>query len=542
MRPKLFFFIAASVVLCISFVHAAKTPVFTTYKVPKDAGFARLSDVAVSPDGLVMAVWEQGGDGILNRVRYSILDPRNGIWTPPRDIPNLNVIGIPGVSRHEWPRVCSGGDGEFFLTWGLRRNPRTHDEHTWDTAFAHYKGGLNGSFNAVEVVKYGNSCFPTISYNARTKTPSVWWEETIAFPWRNYDPRVSHRIEGQWTQPESLCGEEGIYALSGGRVKPAVPDEHGNMYAVWEQKTQIVDGTHDYEIFEVSMNYTRNGQWTQSPLQLTRYGKKALAPKVAVSPDGKEAYALWFRYDDKWYYGQHITFSGENLETVNRGSIVHIAYGHHDHKWYNTGLVHHGDRFYFAYISDGVVRMKTYHNGQWSPEFAIPSIDGRGRWPRYAKMGSSPKAGLAVSWQTNSVASTEDVYVAYAPFPVSGIHPVAWAQQINVREKSLFFENNYNEIRWVNSEDNIVDEVNKASRFLVFRIEQGQVFDFDATPHHNFNSATPSAGFEIIQSNRTYRFIEKLSQADSRKSYQYAIVAVDENDNRSEAVIAVIEN
>ncbi len=500
----------------------ADLPQFTTYKVAKASAdaWAQLPDTAVSHDGLVMTVWQETITGF-NHINYAVYNSQTGQMTTHGVIPNQYGDNI-------WPRVIHGEDGEFHATWALRPSG-TEMEHTWATMYSHFTGGANGTFSPAETVLGWDTGFPTITYNEKKKVPTLFWEHTYWSP-IDIETLACSKENGEWGIMYNVSNDP----LAGGRVEAAVPDQNGVWYATWEQKTQLYPPA---EIVQIAYNHTRGGEWKSRSIMLTGeslgFRTWSIQPKVAVSPDGLQVYILWFYYPDRTYYGQTITYASPEDTEGTFGPIVKIHYGHEVHKFYDAGLVFHGDRFYFAFINSGTIKLMTCLNGVWSEAQALPGVTTA---PFYCKMNSSPFAGLSISW--NSMGNNPDVYTAFAAMPVaSRISAIESASLNTVREKSLFYHNNYNQLSWVNSVKNINGDKNLAVQFLIYRTD-GSVFDYN-TPYKTFISSSPSTGFEIVESNLRYRFTEKISMVDLGKTYRYAIIAVDEKGTRSEAVEAI---
>jgi len=494
---------------------------FVTYNASKtQTGYSELVDTAVSPDGLVMTVWcevEASAPG-QNRIVASIYNPQTKTSGP--------IIEVPGqFGDNLWPRVCAGEDGEFFVTWS-QRPTSSESEHTRTILFSHFQ---NNAFSAPETVCSPDSDFPVIAYNEKKKVASVYWQLTFWNP-IDIEQAVRHRsANGRWSDAITFSFNE----MVSDRVEVAVPDQNGVEYAAFEQKTQIYPPA---EIVEICYSNTRTGQWRSRPIMLTGNRVWTFQPKVAVSPNGREVYILWFVYPEYTYYGQYITYSSDADTEGTYSPVVRVAEGHDEHKFYDSGLVYHGDRFYFSYINDGHVKVSSCYQGKWSYSQTLDNSLN----PRMVRMGSSPYAGLAVAWMKRDGTTPPEAMTAYVALPVaSRISAIESASRHEFRQRSLFYHNNYNEVSWVNSEKNITEEKNLAAQFLLFRTE-GNTFDY-TTPYKTFLSSTPSAGFEIVEDNLRYHFTEKIAASELSKSYKYAIIAVDEKGTKSDPVIANLQ-
>lgn len=509
----------ALIILTLSMAVSADSLSFKTYNASNTkAGYSELADSAVSPDGLVMSVWCETTQANANRITAQIYNSKTKTMG--------KLLVIPGQTGDNiWPRVCSGDDGEFFVTWA-QRPTGTEANHNRTILFSHYR---NGAFKKPETVCIGTGDFPVIVYNEKTMTASVLWELTVRVPRLHVDHGLRHRnANGAWGSTIQITNNP----VSGDRIEAAVPDQNGNYYAVFELKTQAYPPA---EIFEAALLHTRSGDWMKTPIILTNNKVWTFQPKVAVSPDGKEMYITWFHNGQKAYYGQYITFAGDNDAKGTYGPVVLITDGHRDHKNYDSGLIYHGDRFYFAYINDGVVKYRSFHNNKWSEAVTISGSD----YPRIVRMSSSPYAGISISWMKRDGVTPPEAMTAFVDYPVAKrirIYPIASAAKNEVREQSLFFHNNYNEVTWINSEDNLMDGENTAKQFLLFRSEDGS-FDY-SSPYKTFTADASGNGFSIIETDRRYAFVEMIGRSELSKSYRYAIIAVDEDGNQSDPVLA----
>lgn len=510
--------LTALIILTLSMAVSADSLSFKTYNASNTAaGYSELTDVAVSPDGLVMTVWCETTQARRNKITARIYNSKTKTMGSNIVIPNQFGDNI-------FPRVCAGDDGEFFVVWALCPTG-TEAEHFEAMMFAHYK---DGAFSKPYTVAPGMGAFPTVSYDELDQTVSVYWQHTMRGAGGLSIQQALRKRSPNGTWGNTIYLTNNTYA--GDRIESCPPDINGREYVVYEYKVQIGP-----EHLEIAFNHTRSGDWMRYPIVLTANKGYTFQPKVAVSPDGKEVYITWFVYAEKTYYGQYITFTSEKDTKGTWGPVTRIAAGHNDHKWYDSGLAYHGDRFYFTYINDGVVKYRSFHNNKWSDATTIAGSS----YPRIARMGSSPYAGIAISWMKRDGTTPPESMTAFADYAVAKrirIYPIASAAKNEVREQSLFFHNNYNEVTWINSEDNLMDGENTAKQFLLFRSEDGS-FDYSC-PYKTFTADASGNGFSIIETDRRYAFVEMIGRSELSKSYRYAIIAVDEDGNQSDPVLA----
>ncbi len=509
------------ILLAISMALPAKDLVFNTYNTSNSkTGYSELNDTAISPDGLIMTVWcevEVWNAG-QNRIQATVYNTKTKTMS--------KVITIPGqFGDNIWPRVAAGEDGEFFVTWA-QLPTSTEGGHNRTILFAHYK---NGAFAKIETVQNGSGDFPVVHYNPKLKETGVYYELTLWNPLDLEDTVRYRSAKGVWSDPYIF----GHHTYGAERMEVAT-DDNGVEYVAYEQKIDIPP----HEVIEAYYTNTRGGRWRSVPIQMTNNGAWTMQPNVAVRPDGLEVLYIFFSYAEHNYYSVTITYSSKNDTEGKYSSPKFVTEGPWDHKFYDSGLQYHGDRFYFSYNDDGQIKYRTYYKGSWSAPIVIPKSE----TPRMCHMSASPYVGIAVAWFKRDGVNPPESMMSFADYAVAKrirIYPVASASRSQVREQSLFFQNNYNVVNWINSSDNIVDGVNTAVKFLLYRSESN-TFSY-TTPYKTFVAATPGDGFEIVESNKQYRFTESIGRSELSKTYQYAVIAVDEEGNKSDPVVATLQ-
>jgi len=333
--------------------------------------------VGVSDNGHIMTVW---WDEDRNRIIARIFIPGSG-WGSVMEIPGQ---GAPST----WPRVKGGAGSEFHVVWSAG-----YSEHFHDILYAHYR---NGSFSSAITLQSGNSMWPDLCYNLSRDTLSVAWEEYVGGV--NGEIMVRQRVRGSWGGEVNASRTE----LWSGRVRIA-NDDAGNLYAAWQEKTQLDPPG---EILEAFYNRTVNGAW-QNSVNMSNGGAYRLVPNLAVNPSGTEVMVQWYNYTDKFHWGRAIGYSGSS---PSYGAAHRIAHGSYDHLHYYTGMAYHLNVLYITLVDDGgQVWIKNYNgNNIWGNGLSMSSVN----CPRTPDLAQSPNLGLAVSWY-NLCETPDKVYMAF---------------------------------------------------------------------------------------------------------------------------------
>ncbi len=208
---------------------------------------------------------------------------------------------------------------------------------------------------------------------------------------------VRQRINGQWSAKTNASKHH----YSSGRSKISC-DDTGNLFVVWQQKTQLGHGS---ELYEAYYNRTVSGQW-QTPVALTTDNAWRRLPNVAVNSDGSEVFTQWYNYSDKYHWGRTIRYVGNqpilgNPHRIGRGSL--------DHLHYYTALVYHINTLHISYVGgDGHVWLKNYlGNDLWGEGGTLPGVS----CPRTPDLAESDSLGLALCWY-DKCSSPNRVYLA----------------------------------------------------------------------------------------------------------------------------------
>jgi len=334
--------------------------------------------IGVNENGQMMIVW---WDEVWNRIYARIFIPEVGY---------SNTMELPGqVQPSSWPRVKGGADDEFHVVWSSGKV-----EYDNAIMYCHYR---NGSFSPAEIVQQSLGSWPDLCFHLESNTVTVAWEEFILDIPDNGEIMVRQRINGRWAG--KVNASDTRYWAGRNRI---TTDDAGNLYAVWQQKTQIGE----VEIYETFYNRTIGGAWQQS-MNLSNGNASRVLPNIAVSPDGSEVYVQWFNLSDHFHWGRAIAYLGN---TPQYGDIHRIAQGSYDHMHYYTGMAYHQNVLYMTFVDNtSKIWLKNYlGTDSWGEGGTLPSV----RCPRTPDLSQSPNLGLALAWY-NRCASPNTVTMAF---------------------------------------------------------------------------------------------------------------------------------
>lgn len=350
---------------------------FASLPASTGSGNAIHPSLGINQNGQIMtAWWNESTNRILTRI-YTV----GGGWGSVSEIPGQSLPGT-------WPRVVGGAGNQFHVVWSAGSS-----EHNHSILYSRFNGS---AFTSPVTVQSGLAMFPDICYKLDGNIVTVAWEEWIPSQ-ANGEIMVRQCSNGSWGGKTNASKQ----TYWSGRVR-IVSDDSGNLYAAWQQKTQIGEA----EIIEAFYNRTVNGAW-QTAVNLSNGNAWRFLPNIAVRPDGSQVYVQWYNYSDKYHWGRAIAYSGAS---ASHGANHRIAHGSYDHLHYYTGMVYHQGVLYLSYVADdGNVWIKNYQGGDsWGNGGTLAGAN----CPRTPDLAQSAALGLATSWY-NRCDSPNRACIAY---------------------------------------------------------------------------------------------------------------------------------